>query len=91
MRDERDIVFREELDALARMRGADVHYLPGRRPRGPRVIDPLGPEGLQALVPDVLHRDVYICGPVPMMQHVEASLRRLGLPGRQIHAERFAY
>ena len=54
-------------------------------------IDPLGPVGLQALVPDVRQRDVYICGPVPMMQHVEASLRTLGLPPRQIHAERFAY
>lgn len=39
----------------------------------------------------VRQRDVYICGPVPMMQHVEASLRSLGLPARQIHVERFAY
>jgi predicted ferric reductase len=37
-----------------------------------------------------IERDVFVCGPVPMMQHVEASLRRLGLPPRQIHAERFA-
>jgi ferredoxin-NADP reductase len=34
---------------------------------------------------------VYICGPIPMMQKVESSLRGLGLPSRQIHAERFAY
>ena len=54
-------------------------------------MDPLGPSGLEALVPDVRDRDVYVCGPVPMMQHVESSLRRLGLPSRQIHAERFAY
>jgi len=88
---ERDIVFRDELEALARIRGADVQFLPGRRHQPPRSVDPLGPDGLSALVPDVRDRDVYLCGPVPMMQHVESSLRRLGLPPRQIHAERFAY
>jgi predicted ferric reductase len=91
VRDERDILFRDELETLARIRGAEVQYLPSRRPQGSRSIDPLGPAGLQALVPDVRHRDVYVCGPVPMMQHVESSLRRLGLPSRQIHVERFAY
>ena len=80
VRDEHDIVFRDELEALARIRGAEVQYLPGRRRQAPRSLDPLGPAGLQALVPDVRDRDVYVCGPVPMMQHVESSLRRLGLP-----------
>jgi len=91
VRNERDIVFRDELEALARIRGAEVQYLPGPRNAATQPLDPLGPAGLQALVPDVGQRDVYICGPVPMMQHVEASLRRLGLPPGQIHAERFAY
>ena len=35
--------------------------------------------------------DVYLCGPAPMMQRVEATLRDLGVARRQIHAERFAY
>lgn len=91
VRDERDIVFRTELDALAKLRGAEVHYLAGRRRLAQRTSDPLEPAGLEALVPDIRDRDVYVCGPVPMMQHVEDSLRRLGLPTRQIHAERFAY
>lgn len=91
VRNEHDIVFRDELEALARIRGAEVQYLPGRRHQPPRSLDPLGPTGLRTLVPDVRDRDVYVCGPVPMMQHVESSLRRLGLPPRQIHAERFAY
>jgi len=87
--DATEIVFRNELDTLARARGARVHYLVGsRRPEGS---DPLDATELERLVPDVRERDVYVCGPVPMMQRVEAALRRLGLPHRQIHAERFAY
>ncbi|MEA2610700.1 MAG: hypothetical protein QOG32_426 [Chloroflexota bacterium] len=84
-----DIIFRDELDRLARARGAQVHYVIGRRRFDAR--DPLDAESLERLVPDVRDRDVYICGPVPMMQRVEGALRRLGLARRQIHAERFAY
>ena len=84
-----DIIFRDELDRLARARGAQVHYVIGRRRFDAR--DPLDAEALERLVPDVRDRDVYICGPVPMMQRVEGALRRLGLARRQIHAERFAY
>jgi ferredoxin-NADP reductase len=84
-----DVVFRGELDTLARARGARVHYLVGgRRPEGS---DPLDVAALERLVPDVRDHDVYLCGPVPMMLRVEAALRRLGLPARQIHTERFAY
>ena len=87
--DATQIVFRSELETLARARGATVHYLVGsRRPDG---ADPLDAAALERLVPDVRDRDVYVCGPVAMMQRVEASLRGLGLPRGQIHAERFAY
>jgi len=87
--DATEILFRNELDTLARARGARVHYLLGsRRQEGS---DPLDADALQRLVPDVRERDVYVCGPVPMMQRVERGLRRSGVPRRQIHAERFAY
>jgi predicted ferric reductase len=87
--DAREIVFRDELETLARTRGAEVRYLVGRRdgPKG----DQLDGASLERFVPDVRERDVYLCGPVPMMQRVEDSLRGLGLSTRQIHAERFAY
>jgi predicted ferric reductase len=89
VRDARDILFRDELETLARARGAEFHYLIGRRSGDPG--DPLDASSLERLVPDVRDRDVYLCGPVAMMQRVEGSLRRLGLSSRQIHAERFAY
>jgi predicted ferric reductase len=83
-----EIVFRDELEALARQRGARVEYLVGRREI---TGDQLDAASLARLVPDIAERDVYLCGPGQMMQRVEASLRTLGLPAGQVHAERFAY
>lgn len=84
-----DLVFRAELDLLAASRGAAVHYLVGRRAE--LGFDPLAAGGIGALVPGIAAHDVYVCGPAAMMDTVEASLRELGLPKDQLHAERFAY
>ncbi len=86
-----DLLFVDELELLARQRRISIHYLVGRRgtPDMPR--DPLDARGLITLVPDLLDRDVYVCAPAPMMRSVETALQVLGVPRRQIHAERFAY
>jgi ferredoxin-NADP reductase len=57
---------------------------------GPPVPDRLSARDLAGLVPDIAERDVYLCGPPPMMRAVLATLRELGVPGRQIHFERFS-
>ncbi len=90
-RRQKDLVFRSELDAIAAANGAVVHYLVGRRGSWEMPVEPLGPASLGALVPDVTSRDVYVCGPTPMMHAVQRSLRVLGVPASQIHSERFAY
>jgi predicted ferric reductase len=90
-RAEKHVIFREELDVLARSRGATVHYLVGRRGSRELPEDPLDADGLEALVPDIAARDVYVCGPVAMIDRVAAAARVLGVPPARIHAERFAY
>jgi predicted ferric reductase len=85
-----DLVFREELDLLAAHRGARVHYLVGHR-RGVSAVDPLDAAAIARLVPGIADTDVYVCGPTGMMRSVDRHLRALGVPGRQVHAERFAY
>ena len=86
-----DLVFVDELDTLSRARGFAIHYLIGRRGTPGMPTDPLDARGLITLVPDLLERDVYVCAPAPLMRSVESALKRLGVPRRQIHAERFAY
>ncbi len=87
----RDIVFRDELDHLASARGAIVHYLIGARGSLAMPADPLAPPALRRLVPDVREREVYLCGPTPMMESVRDGLQLLGIPRRQIHFERFEF
>jgi ferredoxin-NADP reductase len=78
-----ELLFRDELDAIASRRGARVAYLLGAD-RGP-----LTAGGLRQLVPDLVERDVYLCGSPGLMSAVRGSLREAGLPAEQVHEERF--
>jgi predicted ferric reductase len=82
-----DVILRAELDALARDRGAELHYVLGDHRDG--VV--LSPAHLQALVPDIAARDVYVCGPPAMTAATRAALDRSGVPRRHVVTERFAY
>ena len=81
-----DVILRSELDELAGRRGVEVHYLVGGHEA-----EPLSPERLRALMPDIATRDVYVCGPPAMVEATRATLGRTGVSRRHIVTERFAY
>ena len=84
----KDLVFASELRALtaqchfilSQSAGASDGYEHGRIDRSM----------LARLVPDVRDREVFVCGPPPMMQAVIATLHAFQIHGSQIHYERFA-
>ncbi|WP_371668536.1 ferredoxin reductase family protein [Streptomyces sp. NBC_00289] len=82
---DRDAVLYDELRELAHAKGAALHLV-----TGPVSPDKLAPAELARLVPDIADRDVFLCGPPPMMNAVLGSLRELGVPKPQIHFERFS-
>ena len=84
-----DVVFRGELDELARTHHANVHYLVGRREPGTRRGHLLDAHTIARLVPDARERDVFICGPSAMIETVRRNLRTLRVPNSQIHVEHF--
>jgi predicted ferric reductase len=84
------IVFYGELDGLARERGLVVHHVLSREPNWPGEKGFVDRERIQRLAPDVVVRDVYLCGPPIMMGLVRQALRDLGVPNARIHWERFA-
>ena len=90
-RDWSDVVFHDELEELARARGAEIHFVVGERGSPDVPDDPLGAPSIRRLVPDILMRDVYLCGPLGMMDAVRHALRTLRVPASRIHSEQFAY
>ena len=88
-RSERDIVFRDELDAIAAARGAKVYYLVGSRAEIGG--DPLSPRMLRSLVPGLDQQEIYVCGPSGMISAAVDALRGAGVPQRQIHFESFEF
>jgi predicted ferric reductase len=80
---EEDVILRDELEALAARRGAELHFVLGT---GERLV----PAEIQRLVPDIAERDVYVCGPPAMTEATRASLGGAGVSRRQIFTERFA-
>ena len=71
-----------ELAGAARVRYVP---LPGRRDELGH--DPLDPRHLAQLVPDIAHRDVFVCGPQGLMTAVIRAARALGVPRSAIHHE----
>lgn len=92
-----DFALRAELDAVADKRGALVHYLDGPPPArrsflpaamAARLSDV---DALLRVAPDVVDRDVYLCGPAPWMDAVRDALWQAGVPDRQVHVEDFSW
>jgi predicted ferric reductase len=83
---EADLVLREELEAIARRKGANVKYAVGPRTMQP---DPFSPRVLRSAIPDLAHHDVFVCGPSGMTEAALRGLRSAGVPRAQIHTEDF--
>jgi ferredoxin-NADP reductase len=83
-----ELLFREEIDQIASRSGAVVHYLVG--PPGSDA-DVLSGDRLRHIVPDIAHRDVYVCGPAAFMTVAEDRLHHAGVPKRCVHAEQFSF
>ncbi len=64
-----------------------LRYVPVAGRRRDLGYDPLAPNRLRGLVPDVTARDVFACGPPAMVDQVIASARALGVPRAAIHSE----
>jgi len=47
-------------------------------------------EKIQQMCGDLKGKEIFICGPPPMMKSLRAQLRQLGIPNHKIHSEEFA-
>jgi predicted ferric reductase len=79
-------LFARELAVLAAERGLRVVDLPG-----PRTHPVNSPGALLHHVPDLAHRDVYVCGPEEWADQVRRTALAAGLPPDHLHVETFKW
>jgi ferredoxin-NADP reductase len=90
-----DIIFRRELDAMASvMPNIRVHHVcegeyPSERWNGLR--GRLSRSMIEALVPDLVDRDTYLCGPAAYMASVRRILEDVGYDMGKHHEESFSF
>jgi predicted ferric reductase len=85
----RDAVLRQELEAVAARRKANVWFVAGRR--ADLGGNPLAGGELAKRIPGLIDHDVYLCGPPELTAAVTRELRDAGVRRRQIHRESFKF
>jgi predicted ferric reductase len=84
-----DVIFRQELHAIADRRKARLHIVTGHRAQ--LGYDPLSSASLRRVVPDLGRHDVYVCGPAGMTASVVKAVRTAGVASGHIHCESFEF
>jgi predicted ferric reductase len=84
------VVFLDELARLAETGRLRVIHVMSDDPDWSGERGTLTGDRVRRLVPDLSERDVYLCGPPPMMRILRADLRQAGVRSDRIFFERFA-
>ena len=88
---EADLVFRDEIRSMqAANPSIVVHYLLST-PTAGYESGRLDKEKIVRLVPDFFTREVFLCGPPPMMKSTAQNLKEIGFNARHVHFEQFAF
>ncbi len=87
----KDTVFKEELDEYVKATKLVLSNPTAEEESAQYEKGYIDKEKIERLVPDVKDREIYICGPLQMMDSVVALLEAMGIPKQQIHFERFGY
>jgi predicted ferric reductase len=83
----RDIVFNQELSKF----GAKIyHFLTEEKAAGDYIQGRIDKENIGKLVPDIVDREIYLCGPKEFMAAITLFLVQLNVPEEQIHFEKFS-
>ncbi len=87
-----DTIFKNELDELSVEYTFPVHYILTDQPDYGGEKGRLDREKILRLVGDIHEREVYICGPIPMLDAMRKMLaeKEIGVKPHRIHFEKFA-
>lgn len=86
----KDAALLSELTTLGKKIGMPIHNVLSEQNGYKGETGYIDGERIKRLVPDFKTRDIFVCGPPPMMNSLIADLKAMGVPPKQIHYERFA-
>lgn len=89
-RTKKEIVFAKELSQLAKQYYLKIIHVFTREPKYQGPTGRIDLEKIKNLVTDIGQRDIYICGPPPMLTSLLKDLKTLKIPNQQIHFEQFS-
>ncbi len=84
-----DIILKEELDNLSAKYKFSIYYFVTKDPKYKGKKGRIDVEKVKSLVPDFLKRDIFLCGPHPMMNSLIKNLQTLGVTHSSLHYEKF--
>ncbi len=90
-RTQQTTVFTKELADLAAKYPTQIIHILGDQPNYQGETGRIDEEKIKRLVPDVASREIYLCGPPPMMESIIALLHTLGIKKSRIHYEKFSF
>jgi len=87
-----DTIFKKELDELSQKHSFPLHYILTEQPDYAGEKGRLDQEKILRLVKDIKEREVYICGPIPMLDGMRKLIqeKEIGVQHNRIHFEKFA-
>ncbi len=85
-----DFIFKRELDELSKKYQFKYVDVLSDDPNFKGEKGRIDLEEIKKLDPDYIERDIFLCGPPPMMESIKAGLKSAGVPDKDIHYERFA-
>lgn len=88
--DAQNITFKNELEELASKYNFNLQIIVTGEISGQAAKNRLDGDKIKQLSPDFKDRDIFICGPVPMMMSIKKALLNMGVPKTSIHYEKFS-
>lgn len=82
-----DLAFKDEFESMKKA-GLSITYVLSEE-HSPGTKHGYANKDVLHGVPDLLQREIWLCGPVPMMDAVTKQLKNLGVKHQSIHTERF--
>lgn len=86
-----DLVFRHEIESMQKIDPFVKTYFILSTPTPGYETGRLDKEKIVRLVPDFFSREVFLCGPPPMMKSVVDNLKEIGFGAKHVHYENFAF